>query len=281
MSGLDCRNRCARLDGRDGGAYGNSMTDRSTIAAPANARVDVAEVARFERMASEWWDPVGKFRPLHQIGPPRLEFLRERILHHFGRHERRNDLRPLTGLRVLDIGCGGGLVSEPLARMGATVTGIDPGDMNVRIARQHAEAQGLAIDYRVALAEDLAARAETYDVVASLEVIEHVPDPAAFVRVCGGLTRPGGLVVMSTINRTFKAYALAIVGAEYVLRWLPAGTHTWDKFVTPDELGGYGAKAGLGAPIFKGLVYSPWTDRWSLGDDIDVNYLAAMTRPAV
>lgn len=243
---------------------------------PSSRTLDPAEIDRFERIAAEWWDAHGKFRPLHKLGPARLTFIRDEILAHFGRQA--GGLRPLQGLSMLDIGCGGGLISEPLARLGASVTGLDPGSENIEAARRHAQAQGLVIDYRVGMVEDLAAAEARYDVVCCLEVVEHVPDVPAFLATCAKLVRPGGLMLLSTINRTLKAYALAIVGAEYVLRWLPAGTHQWDRFVTPGELAGHLSAAGLSAPRFKGMVYSPISDTWSLNDDTDVNYLAATTK---
>lgn len=244
----------------------------------ASDTLDPGEVDRFARLAGAWWDPHGEFRPLHKIGPARLAFLRSRLIRHFGLPEAA--FRPLSGLTVLDIGCGGGLISEPLARLGATVTGIDPAPENIAAARRHATPQALDIDYRACRAEDLAEAGQTYDAVVCLEVVEHVPDPAAFIGTCARLVRPGGLLVLSTINRTMKAFALAIVGAEYVLRWLPAGTHQWDRFVTPDEMTGYCAAAGLQPPAFEGLVYSPFSDHWSLGADTDVNYMAVSAKPA-
>ncbi len=244
---------------------------------PGAATLDPAEVDRFTRFASEWWDAGGKFRTLHQIGPARLTFLRDAMVWHFGC--RGGLTRPLTGLGILDIGCGGGLVCEPLARLGANVTGIDPAPDNIEAARRHAEGQRLAIAYRAARVEDLAAEGRLYDAVCCLEVVEHVPGPRAFLATCAGLVRPGGLMLLSTLNRTLKAYVLAIVGAEYVLRWLPVGTHQWERFVTPDELRRHLEAAGLGAPIFKGLVYSPMSDTWSLSDDTDVNYFAAAAKP--
>ena len=239
--------------------------------------LDPAEVERFGRIASEWWDPKGKFAPLHRLGPARMAFLRDRLAAHFGRAL--PAMKPLAGLRVLDIGCGGGLVSEPLARLGANVTGIDPAADNIEAARTHAASQGLAIDYRAVTAETLRDEGATFDAVLCLEVVEHVPDPAAFMGLVAGLVRPGGLLLASTINRTAKAYLLAIVGAEYVLRWLPVGTHRWDRFVTPDEMARHMAAAGLQRIQFEGLVYDPLGDRWQLSPDTDVNYFAAAVRP--
>jgi 2-polyprenyl-6-hydroxyphenyl methylase / 3-demethylubiquinone-9 3-methyltransferase len=243
----------------------------------AERNLDAAEVERFQRLAKAWWDPTGKFRPLHQIGPARLSFIRDELSRHF--RLAAGGARPFSGLKVLDVGCGGGLISEPLCRLGATVTGIDPGDQNIAIARSHAEPQGLDIDYRVATVEDLAAKGEQFDAVVCLEVVEHVPDVGAFVKACAALVRPGGIMVLSTINRTFKAYALAIVGAEYVLGWLPRGTHQWERFVTPDELKRYTEAAGLTGTHVMGFTYNPLRDSWSLDPDTGVNYLASAVKP--
>lgn len=245
---------------------------------PDAATLDEAEVKRFAALAEEWWDPNGKFRPLHKLGPARLAFIRKEIVRHFARGS--GGLRPFEGLSLLDIGCGGGLVSEPIARLGASVTGIDPAAETIEAARRHAASQGLAIDYRSGLVEDLVAEGGTFDCVLCLEVIEHVPDVAAFLAMCAKLVRPGGLLILSTINRTLKAYALAIVGAEYILRWLPVGTHQWERFVTPDELARYAKAAGLAMSAREGLVYNPVTDAWSLSSDLDVNYMASAVRPA-
>src|SRR6185295_4306626 len=231
--------------------------------------LDPAELDRFSRLASQWWNADGKFRTLHQIGPARLTFLRDRLLGHFGAG-RQPGMRPLERLSVLDVGCGGGLVCEPLARLGAHVTGIAPAAENIGAARRHATGQDLDIDYRAARIEDLVAEGRSFDAVSCLEVVEHVPDVRAFLKICAALVRPGGLMLLSTINRTAKAYFLAIVGAEYVLRWLPIGTHQWERFVTPEELGVYLRDAGLGAPLLQGLVYSPFSDAWALSADTDV-----------
>lgn len=245
---------------------------------PGTATLDDAEVKRFAALAAEWWDPNGKFRPLHKLGPARLAFIRQEIVRHFERTP--GGFRPFEGLTVLDIGCGGGLVSEPVARLGATVTGIDPALENIEAARRHATSQDLSIDYRASLVEDLVAEGPTFDCVLCLEVVEHVPDVAAFLATCAKLVRPGGLMILSTINRTLKAYALAIVGAEYILRWLPVGTHQWERFVTPDELARHADAAGLVTSTREGLVYNPLTDAWSLSADLDVNYMASASRPA-
>jgi len=254
-------------------------TDPTSQPPDPQPNLDPDEVQRFEQMAKEWWDANGKFRPLHQIGPARLEFIRDQLASHFAA-PKTSPLTPLKGLKVLDIGCGGGLISEPLTRMGATVTGIDPGNLNIEIARAHAEAQGLEIEYRATTIEALAESGAHYDAVVCLEVVEHVPDVNAFVAACASVVRPGGAMVLSTINRTVKAYALAIVGAEYILRWLPKGTHQWERFVTPDEAQKALALAGMNAETFSGLVYNPLRDIWSLAaSDTSVNYLAFAARP--
>jgi 2-polyprenyl-6-hydroxyphenyl methylase/3-demethylubiquinone-9 3-methyltransferase len=242
-----------------------------------SATLDAEEIDRFARLASEWWDPRGKFRALHRIGPARLAFLRDEMLRHFARTP--GGMRPLEGLRVLDVGCGGGLICEPLARLGALVTGLDPAVENIEAARRHAAGQGLAIEYHAGRVEELEAEGRSFDAVVCLEVVEHVPDAGAFLATCAVLVRPGGLMLLSTLNRTLKAYLLAIIGGEYVLRWLPVGTHQWDRFVTPDELIRHLREAGLGAPTVKGLVYNPLADAWSLGADTDVNYLASAAKP--
>ncbi len=238
--------------------------------------LDPVEVERFERLAGEWWDVGGKLRPLHSQGPARLGFIRDAILRHFERPA--GGLKPLSGLTLLDVGCGGGLVSEPLARLGGKVTGIDPTRDSIAVARKHAEGQGLTIDYRTASVEQLAAAGEQFDAVVCMEVIEHVPDQPAFVRSLGQLVRPGGAIVMSTLNRTLKSYALAIVAAEYVLGWIPRGTHDWNRFVTTEELSRYLESAGFGPATTSGIIYDVMSDTWRLGADTDVNYIASAAR---
>jgi 2-polyprenyl-6-hydroxyphenyl methylase/3-demethylubiquinone-9 3-methyltransferase len=241
------------------------------------ASLDPAEVARFSAMARDWWDPSGPLAPLHRLNPTRLAWIRDRIAGHFGSDPA--SASPAKNLTALDIGCGSGLVTEPLARMGAAVTGIDPAPENITVARHHAEGEGLAIDYRAETAEALAERGETFDVVLILEVVEHVADVPAFVKTAGALVRPGGLFLASTINRTLKAWALAIVGAEYVLRWLPRGTHSYDKLVTPNELASALVAAGLEVTAETGVMYVPLADRWRLTSDMDVNYMMTAKRP--
>ena len=238
--------------------------------------VDPAEIEKFRRMAEEWWDPRGKFRPLHRFNPVRLQFLKDRLCRHFGRDPKAD--RPLTGLRLLDIGSGGGLVAEPLTRLGADVVGIDATARNVEVARLHAAEGGLAIDYRHAAAEELAEAGESFDAVLALEIVEHVASLEAFVAAAARMTKPGGLLVVATLNRTLKAFGLAIVGAEYVLGWLPKGTHDWRKFVRPSELEAAMRASALTLAETVGVSYNPLLDRWSLGPDLDVNYLAVATK---
>ncbi len=241
-----------------------------------HATVDPEEVARFEALGAEWWNEKGKMAPLHAMNPARLSFLRSALVRHFSRDEKA--LRPLHGLRVLDIGCGGGLLSEPLSRMGAQVTGIDPAPGNIEVARAHGRAAGLDIEYLPSTAEELAARGSRFNAVVALEVVEHVADVGLFVRTAGQLVEEGGVLVLSTLNRTAKSFALAIVGAEYVLRWLPPGTHRWDKFITPDELEATLAAAGYAPTEKAGLAYNPLTREFKLSTDLDVNYFMVAQR---
>jgi 2-polyprenyl-6-hydroxyphenyl methylase/3-demethylubiquinone-9 3-methyltransferase len=232
--------------------------------------VNQDEVDRFAALAEEWWNPSGPYAPLHRLTPARVEYVRDRLAERFKRDAQ--NLKSLQDLSVLDIGCGGGILSEPLARLGARVTGVEPAPESIEVAKAHAAEAGLEIDYRAASAEDLLPEGKRFDAVIASEVIEHVTDPAGFVKTASGLAKPGGLVLFSTLNRTLKSFALAIVGAEYVLRWIPAGTHDWNKFVTPDELGSWSGAAGLDVADVTGMIYDPLRDRWKLGRDSGVNY---------
>jgi 2-polyprenyl-6-hydroxyphenyl methylase / 3-demethylubiquinone-9 3-methyltransferase len=246
------------------------MADSAHI--PAGSTVDPAEIERFARIADEWWDPRGKFAPLHRLNPVRLGFIRDRAAAHW----RREPLSeaPLQGLSLVDIGCGGGLICEPMARLGAQVTGIDAADRNIAIARLHAAGQDLAIDYRAATAEALSETGAQFDIVLALEIVEHVADVDVFLHSVGRLAKPGGLVFLSTLNRTAKAWALAIAGAEYVLGWLPRGTHDWRKFLKPSEVVRGLRRAGVEPQEIAGVVYSPLSRTWSLNKrDLDVNYM--------
>ena len=239
--------------------------------------VDPAEVAKFEAMASEWWDVNGKFKPLHMMNPVRLDYICAQIAAEFGRDLR--GVRPFEGLRILDIGCGGGLLAEPMARLGGTVVGADAAARNIPVAELHAEQSGLNIDYRHTTAEALAAAGEAFDVVLAMEIVEHVADPQGFVTTCRDLLKPGGLMVMSTLNRTTKSFLAAIIGAEWVMRWLPKGTHDWSKFILPDELYALMRVAGLDPMDRKGFVFNPISWQWSQSDrDLSVNYVTAATR---
>ncbi|MEW2919494.1 bifunctional 2-polyprenyl-6-hydroxyphenol methylase/3-demethylubiquinol 3-O-methyltransferase UbiG [Ruegeria sp. ANG10] len=240
--------------------------------------VDPSEIAKFEAMAAEWWDPHGKFKPLHMMNPCRLDYITQQIAGEFDR-----DLtapNPFQGLRLLDIGCGGGLLSEPMARLGAEVVGADAAEGNLPVARIHAEQSGLDIDYRHTTAEALAEAGEQFEVVLNMEVVEHVADPLSYLTATRQLLKPGGLEICSTINRNPKSYAMAIVGAEVVMRWLPRGTHEWNKFITPDELFDLLRQAGLEPVDRKGFVFNPFLWSWSISDrDLSVNYVTASVKP--
>jgi 2-polyprenyl-6-hydroxyphenyl methylase / 3-demethylubiquinone-9 3-methyltransferase len=252
------------------------MKAADTMSAQKN-NIDPREVERFAALSAKWWDTEGEFRPLHLIGAARLAFIRKAVGAHFMLDSRK--LRILEGLRVLDVGCGGGLICEPLTRLGGRVTGIDAGQQNIAVARAHAEANGLTIEYRAEPVETVAASGEQFDVTVCLEVIEHVPDPSAFLAECAKTVRPGGLFIVSTINRTLKAYGLAIVAAERILGWLPKGTHQWERFVTPAELKSALAACRLENVRLAGLIFDPLRDNWSVGSDTDVNYIASAEKP--
>jgi 2-polyprenyl-6-hydroxyphenyl methylase/3-demethylubiquinone-9 3-methyltransferase len=240
--------------------------------------VDDGEIAKFQAMAAEWWDPNGKFKPLHMLNPCRLDYITQQIAAEFDRDLSRPS--PFEGLRILDIGCGGGLLSEPMARLGADVVGADAAARNIPVAQVHADEQGLNIDYRHTTAEELAAAGEQFDAVLNMEVVEHVADPLAYLTACHDLLKPGGLMTCSTINRNPKSYLMAILGAEHVMRWLPKGTHEWSKFITPDELYDLLRKAGLDPVDRKGFVFNPIAWSWSLSDrDLSVNYVTTSLRP--
>jgi 2-polyprenyl-6-hydroxyphenyl methylase/3-demethylubiquinone-9 3-methyltransferase len=245
---------------------------------PTSPSLDPEEVAKFSRLAAEWWDPHGKFSVLHAFNPVRLAYIRDHATARFARDP--NLPKPLKELRLLDIGCGGGLLAEPMARLGADVVAIDPSNTNIATANVHAEEAGLAIDYRAATAEQVAAAGELFDIILNMEVIEHVIDPAAFVAVCADMLKPGGLMFIATLNRTLKSFAFAIIGAEYVMGWLPRGTHHWEKFITPEELDRFLGAAGLRRCDIAGVVYNPLTGAWARSRDADVNYMVVADKPA-
>lgn len=246
---------------------------------PQAASIDPAEVANFTAMAADWWNPAGKFRPLHQLGPVRLAYIRDRLIARFGLDSAAR--RPLAGLRLLDIGCGGGLIAEPMARLGATVVGVDAAEKNIGVARAHAAETGIEVDYRCTSAEALADAGEQFDAVLALEVVEHVADLDAFLEACSRMVRPGGLLVAATLNRTPLSWAAAIVAAEYVLRWLPRGTHDWCKFLKPHELARGLRDHGLTLADLRGMSFNPLRDSWRLSHDTSINYLLTAEKPAL
>ena len=245
---------------------------------PFAGTIDQDEVARFSRLSGHWWDARGPMAALHKLNPVRLTYIRDRAAAHFGRDATKLD--SLAGLSILDIGCGGGILSEPLARLGAAVVGVDPSDSNIAVARHHAAQSGLSIDYRSTTAEALAEAGEVFDVVLAMEVVEHVADVGLFVDVASAMVKSGGLLFVATLNRTVKSFALAIVGAEYILRWLPRGTHQWDKFITPNELEIPIEQSGLRIADQIGVIYNLLADRWQLSTDMDVNYMVAAEKAA-
>jgi 2-polyprenyl-6-hydroxyphenyl methylase/3-demethylubiquinone-9 3-methyltransferase len=248
------------------------------MAEPQRSTIDVAEVERFSALAAEWWDPNGKFRPLHKFNPVRLAYVRDQVAARFGRDP--HAAKPFEGLRILDIGCGGGLLCEPMARLGAEVVGADASETNIEVARLHAAEAGVTVDYRATTAEALADAGEKFDVVLNMEVIEHVSDIDLFVSKCAEMVKPDGIMFVATINRTMKALGLAIVGAEYVLRWLPRGTHQYGKLVRPEELEQSLAKAGMAISDRTGVVYNLLADRWQRSKDMDVNYMVLAEKQA-
>jgi 2-polyprenyl-6-hydroxyphenyl methylase/3-demethylubiquinone-9 3-methyltransferase len=247
------------------------MNAESATKPASRSTVDESEVARFSALADTWWDFHGKMGVLHKFNPVRLGFIRDAVCRRLGRDPKRLD--SLSGLRILDIGCGGGILSEPLARLGAEMVGVDPSDTNIAAAKEHAAQSELAIDYRCTTAEELAEAGEEFDIVLAMEVVEHVADVPLFVQSCAAMVRPGGLMIAATLNRTLKSFALAIVGAEYILRWLPVGSHRWDKFVTPNELEIAMEQGALRVTGSQGVIYNILADRWQLSNDMDVNYM--------
>ncbi|WP_020593219.1 bifunctional 2-polyprenyl-6-hydroxyphenol methylase/3-demethylubiquinol 3-O-methyltransferase UbiG [Kiloniella laminariae] len=244
----------------------------------AGITVDPQEISKFAAMAEEWWDPLGKFKPLHQLNPVRICYIRDHLAKRHNRDITRN--LPLEGLTILDIGCGGGLLSEPLTRLGAQVTSIDASHRNIEIARLHAEETGLVMDYRHMTAEDLVETGARFDAVINMEVIEHVADVEAYSSSCAALVKPGGVMFGSTLNRTTKSYLLAIVGAEYLLRWVPRGTHEWNKFLRPSEFVDLLRRNGLVTQDIMGMVYNPLRDKWFQdAKDLDVNYMLVAEKP--
>ncbi|MBO6676127.1 MAG: bifunctional 2-polyprenyl-6-hydroxyphenol methylase/3-demethylubiquinol 3-O-methyltransferase UbiG [Rhizobiales bacterium] len=254
------------------------MTDSASSTATPVSSIDPDEVARFSALAAEWWDPKGKFGVLHKFNPVRLAYIREKLCAHFGLDEKL--AHPFQGLRILDIGCGGGLICEPMARLGATIVGVDASEKNINTASVHAQEQGLTIDYRATTAEALLAEGETFDVVLNMEVVEHVADVDSFVADCAAMVKPGGLMVIATINRTAKAFFMAIIGAERLLRWLPVGTHQYEKLVKPEELASALAPTGMAIIDKAGVTFNPLEDRWKrVPNDLDVNYIVLAARP--
>lgn len=242
----------------------------------SDATVDEAEVAKFTAMADEWWDPAGKFAPLHKFNPVRLTFIRDTASAHFGRNPR--SLKPFEGLTLLDIGCGGGLLTEPMARLGFAVTGVDPSARNIGTAKAHSASSGLAIDYRAAAADVLVTEGIQFDVVLNMEVVEHVANLRTYLRACAKLVKPGGLMIVATLNKTLKSLALAKIGAEYILRWLPPGTHDWNRFVAPADLRRLLEESGLNPLKTQGVEFNPLAWEWRLSGDVDVNYMVVASR---
>lgn len=249
------------------------------MAAARQTSIDAGEIERFSALAAEWWNPNGKFRPLHKFNPVRLAYIRDQLAARFGRDPRA--AKPFDGLRILDIGCGGGLLCEPMARLGAEVVGADASETNIEVAKLHAAGSGIRIDYRATTAEALAAAGEQFDVILNMEVVEHVADVDFFIAECASMVKPGGVMFVASINRTLKALGLAIIGAEYFLRWLPRGTHQYEKLVRPSELEAALARAGMSIAERTGVVYNPLADQWRRSSDMDVNYMVLAEKGAV
>ena len=240
--------------------------------------LDPTEVAKFSAIADQWWDETGKFGVLHKFNPVRISFIKEQVTARMGLDPLKP--KPLEGLRLLDIGCGGGLLSEPLARLGADIVAADPSEKNIKTAMVHAQQQGLAIDYRATTAEQLAQAGEKFDVVLNMEVIEHVNDPEQFTATCACMVKPGGMMFVATLNRTLKAFGLAIIGAEYILGWMPKGTHQWEKFIKPQELKLWLEAAGMQQKTLSGVSFNPITNTWNRSGDTAVNYMIAASKPS-
>jgi 2-polyprenyl-6-hydroxyphenyl methylase/3-demethylubiquinone-9 3-methyltransferase len=237
--------------------------------------IDPDEVEQFSAMAAEWWDPRGPFKPLHEFNPVRVGYIRDQVCARLGRVA--TDPHTLNGLDIADIGCGGGLLCEPISRLGANVTGVDPSDKNISVASLHARQMGLGINYLQTSVEELAATGQTFDVVLAMEVLEHVADISVFMQSCATILKPGGIFVGATLNRTFKSLALAKIGVEYILQWLPVGTHDWDKFLTPAETTRSVRDAGLDLQTIQGVTYNPFRGAWRLSADTDINYMVVAT----
>ncbi len=238
--------------------------------------IDQNEINNFSSLADKWWDPDGPFKPLHNLNPTRIHYIKDKLIGHYSIDP--NNLKPLQNLRILDIGCGGGLLSEPMARLGANVVGVDPSEKNIKIAKTHSNQSKLNIDYINSTAEQLVEWGETFDVILNMEVIEHVSNIETFLSSCHSLIKPGGIMFIATLNRTLKSYFFAIVGAEYILRWLPKGTHDWNKFVKPSELREFCSNSGFINIDFKGMIYNPLRNNWSIGSDLSVNYIGNLAK---
>ncbi len=247
------------------------------LSASQNNTQDETEIARFSSIANEWWDPTGKFKPLHKLFPVRLAYIKDQSCKHFGKD--RTSTSAFQGLKIVDVGCGGGLMTEPMKRLGAEVVGVDPSETNIEVAQEHANKMNLSINYRTGTAEELVNNKELFDIVLNLEVVEHVADVPVFMSQCASLVKPGGLIFISTINRTMKAYLLAIIGAENILHWLPKGTHTYEKFLKPEELETMIVDDGLSLIDQCGVIFNPLYNRWQKSKDMAVNYMLCANRP--